>query len=157
MKIRMENLATHLVALARQLRDARCQAQADGVAVLRFDEEITIQAEIVVDGGLNALIRPEVTINGPGVTRTVQGESVVRDESGLAESTTTVVGFTATSTRVETAEKSVSKDITPESISVTERTSEQSEEISDSTESQTGETLTGTSGGDTRTTINTFE
>ena len=156
MKIQIEHLGAQLVALAKQLREARCQAQKDGVAVLRFDEEITITAEIITTGGLNAFIRPDVTVSGIGVTRTVQGEAVVRDESGLSETATTAEGFTAISTRVESAEKTTTKDIHPGTIETTTRGATPSTEVVSGTETQSGTTGTGTSGIDVRTTTNSY-
>lgn len=157
MKIRIEDIASTLVQFVAQVKEARCQAAKDGIANLQFDEEFTFQMEVITEGGVNFFDRPEVSVSDPVENLTKEPERRQRQESGIAVSESVALPFTATSESVKTEKASVSKAVTPERETITVQESEPTMEEVNSEEDQNGETLTGTSGGDRRETINTFE
>jgi hypothetical protein len=157
MKIRIEDISAELVRFVAQIKEARCKASKDGIANLQFDEEFTFQMEVITTDGLNAFDRPDISVAEPVESRSLEPEKIQRQEAGEQVSESVAAGFVSTSVSVKTEKASTTRQTTPEKESITTQESEPTVEVQESTEEQNGETLTGTSGGDSRTTINTFE
>jgi len=158
MKLTMDKLAETLVALAAQLKQARCDAACDAVADLEFSEEIQITVELIAPGGLNLLETTEKSVQDPVINLTSSPETVVREENDATVSVSVAKAFTSTSTQVKTEEKSTTKNTTPFHEVVTERRG-----IAPSTvdawewEDSTGVAGTITTGKDIDVTDNTFK
>lgn len=83
-------LADTLLAFIGQLRDAKCEAESQGLAIIEVDDEITVQAELTAAGGINAIRRVSTSNSGlqvkretvPAITETsISGEEITVEES----------------------------------------------------------------------------
>jgi hypothetical protein len=68
MRLPVSKLSDHIFNMVSQLKEAKCRLQKECVADIEFNEEMTIEVELVPDGGFNAVQRHSTETKGVAVT-----------------------------------------------------------------------------------------
>lgn len=157
MKLTMDQLPGFLADTVRGIKAARCTLSKECTANVDFDELIQVSVELIAKDGVNFFERIEESVALPSERRTLKPDEIQRQELGEVVSTSVASGFQGTSKSTKTELKSTETQTTPERTSTSTRVSEPTISDTESWDESGGTTGTGSNGGDTRTTLNTYE
>lgn len=108
MRLPVSQLDSLIFEAVSRLRDAACRLARENVADIQIvDDEITIQVELVPDGGWNAISRTTVSEEGEQTTRENRPEMTETQVQDAAVSTTVEQAAVIQRTETRTAQESL--------------------------------------------------